>query len=273
MIRLGILRPQVTSRLVINSTKHTVSRQSFRQFASLLQPSLPITSSKLANVPVHNNERHFSSMNFLHINKSSPLQHGHMSSNSPSEAETAKKGAPNAATGTNNESSAEKKLPSISELRILKDLFKYIWPSGNNKVRIRVIIALSLLIGAKLLNVQVPFFFKQTIDSMNVDWSDATVALPAAITLTIFSYGVARFGSVLFGELRNAIFAKVAQNAIRTVSLETFKHLMKLDLGWHLSRQTGGLTRAMDRGTKGISYVLSAMVFHIIPISFEISVV
>lgn len=168
---------------------------------------------------------------------------------------------------------AQSKAPSISELKILKDLFKYIWPNGDNKVKARVIIALSLLIGAKILNVQVPFFFKQTIDAMNVEWSDPTIALPAAVGLTIFSYGIARFGSVLFGELRNAVFSRVAQNAIRTVCLETFRHLMKLDLGWHLSRQTGGLTRAMDRGTKGISYVLNAMVFHIIPISFEISVV
>ena len=168
---------------------------------------------------------------------------------------------------------SKSKAPTISELKILKDLFKYIWPKGDNKVRSRVVFALSLLIAAKLLNVQVPFFFKQTVDSMNIEWSDPTIALPAAIGLTIFSYGVARFGAVLLGELRNAIFARVAQNAIRTVSLETFRHLMKLDLGWHLSRQTGGLTRAMDRGTKGISYVLNAMVFHIIPISFEISVV
>lgn len=176
-------------------------------------------------------------------------------------------------TTTPTKANPQTKTPTISELKILKDLFKYIWPNGDNKVKSRVLIALSLLIGAKLLNVQVPFFFKQTIDSMNVEWSDPTIALPAAIGLTIFSYGVARFGAVLLGELRNAIFAKVAQNAIRTVSLETFQHLMKLDLGWHLSRQTGGLTRAMDRGTKGISYVLNAMVFHIIPITFEISVV
>ncbi|CAH03031.1 ATP-binding cassette Fe/S cluster precursor transporter ATM1 [Kluyveromyces lactis] len=166
------------------------------------------------------------------------------------------------------------KTPTISELRIMKDLFKYIWPSGDNKVKIRVLIALALLIGAKLLNVQVPFFFKQTIDSMNIEWGpDVATVLPVAITMTILSYGAARFGAVMFGELRNAVFAKVAQNAIRKVSLQTFQHLMKLDLGWHLSRQTGGLTRAMDRGTKGISYVLSAMVFHMIPITFEISVV
>lgn len=163
--------------------------------------------------------------------------------------------------------------PTMSELKILKTLVQYIWPKGNTKVKIRVVIALALLIGAKLLNVQVPFFFKETVDKMNVDWSDTTVALPASIALTVVCYGAARFGSVLFGELRNAVFSRVAQNAIRTVSLETFKHLMRLDLGWHLSRQTGGLTRAMDRGTKGISYVLSAMVFHILPITFEISVV
>lgn len=172
-----------------------------------------------------------------------------------------------------SENGAKSRTPTMSELKILKNLIQYIWPKGNTKVKVRVLVALALLIGAKILNVQVPFFFKETVDKMNVDWSDATVALPASIVLTVVCYGAARFGSVLFGELRNAVFSRVAQNAIRTVSLETFKHLMKLDLGWHLSRQTGGLTRAMDRGTKGISYVLSAMVFHILPISFEISVV
>ncbi|CUS22505.1 LAQU0S05e06898g1_1 [Lachancea quebecensis] len=165
------------------------------------------------------------------------------------------------------------KTPTISELKILKDLFKYIWPSGDNKVKARVLIALSLLVGSKVLNVQVPFFFKQIVDSMNIEWADPTAVLPIAVTAMILSYGAARFGSVLFGELRNAIFASVAQSAITRVSLQTFQHLMKLDLGWHLSRQTGGLTRAMDRGTKGISYVLSAMVFHIIPITVEIGAV
>ena len=73
------------------------------------------------------------------------------------------------------------KAPTISELKILKDLFKYIWPSGDNKVKIRVLIALGLLVGSKLLNVQVPFFFKQIVDSMNIEWTDATSVLPIAI--------------------------------------------------------------------------------------------
>ena len=89
----------------------------------------------------------------------------------------------------------------------------------------------------------------------------------------ILAYGGARFGAVLFGELRNAIFASVAQLAIRRVAYNTFVKLLNMDLQFHLSRQTGGLTRAIDRGTKGISYVLSAMVFHIIPITLEISIV
>lgn len=175
-------------------------------------------------------------------------------------------------------SQASKKPESISEIKILKTLFKYIWPKNNTAVKVRVVVSFSLLLLAKVLNIEVPFFFKQIIDDMNGD-SDGNAdfvkenAFPIAVAITILSYGLARFGAVLFGELRNAVFAKVSQNAIKTVSLQTFKHLMKLDLNWHLSRQTGGLTRAMDRGTKGISYVLSAMVFHIIPITFEISLV
>ncbi|SCU79526.1 LADA_0B01288g1_1 [Lachancea dasiensis] len=167
----------------------------------------------------------------------------------------------------------DSKTPTVSELKIMKDLFRYIWPRGDNKVKTRVLIALGLLIGSKLLNVQVPFFFKEIVDSMNVEWTEVTTVVPLTISAMILSYGAARFGSTLFGELRNAIFATVAQNAITKVSIQTFQHLMKLDLGWHLSRQTGGLTRAMDRGTKGISYVLSAMVFHIIPITVEIGAV
>ncbi|KAL6936795.1 Iron-sulfur clusters transporter atm1, mitochondrial [Hanseniaspora opuntiae] len=167
-------------------------------------------------------------------------------------------------------SQASKKPESISEIKILKTLFK--------AVKIRVIVSFSLLLLAKVLNIEVPFFFKKIIDDMNGDSEENADfvkdnAFPIAVAITILSYGLARFGAVLFGELRNAVFAKVSQNAIKTVSLQTFKHLMKLDLNWHLSRQTGGLTRAMDRGTKGISYVLSAMVFHIIPITFEISLV
>lgn len=85
--------------------------------------------------------------------------------------------------------------------------------------------------------------------------------------------GLARIGATLFQEFRNAIFANVAQTAIRRVACNVFGHLLRLDLNFHLNKQTGGLTRAIDRGTKGISFLLTSMVFHIIPITLEIGMV
>lgn len=156
---------------------------------------------------------------------------------------------------------------------ILKNLVKYLWPKNSRSAKIRVVVALSFLIAAKLLNVQVPFIFKGIIDDMNVDWAGDVGPIATVIGAVVLGYGFARFGAVLFGELRNAIFATVAQSAIRQVALNTFNHLLRLDLGFHLTRQTGGVTRAIERGTKGISYVLTSMVFHIIPITLEISMV
>lgn len=162
---------------------------------------------------------------------------------------------------------------STSEFKMMTSLLTTIWPKNKPSFRIRVVIALLLLVGSKLLNVEVPFFFKKIIDEMNVDWMNDVGTVTVAAGSLILAYGGARFGAVLFGELRNAIFAGVAQSAIKNVAQNTFKHLLNMDLQFHLSRQTGGLTRAIDRGTKGISYVLSAMVFHIIPITFEITMV
>lgn len=91
--------------------------------------------------------------------------------------------------------------------------------------------------------------------------------------MTFISDGATRIGATLFQELRNAVFASVAQRAIRRVAGNVFKHLLQLDLNFHLTRQTGGLTRAIDRGTKGISFLLTSMVFHIAPTALEISLV
>ncbi|GMM37913.1 ATP-binding cassette Fe/S cluster precursor transporter [Saccharomycopsis crataegensis] len=162
---------------------------------------------------------------------------------------------------------------SVPQLNIIKQLLSKLWPKGNTNAKIRVVVALSMLILSKLLNVQVPFFFKSIIDSMNIDWLNEIGTVTTIAGGLILAYGSARFGAVLFGELRNAVFARVAQTAIKKIANDTFTHLLNLDLSFHLSKQTGGLTRAIDRGTKGISYVLTAMVFHILPISFEISMV
>ncbi|KAI9277622.1 P-loop containing nucleoside triphosphate hydrolase protein [Sporodiniella umbellata] len=157
-------------------------------------------------------------------------------------------------------------------MAIIKQLMKYIWPKNDTGVKARVIIALGLLVGGKLLNVQVPFFFKNVVDSLNATIpEDGT--LWAICGAAIIGYGLARLGASAFQELRNAVFAAVAQKAIRRVALNVFSHLHKLDLSFHLTRQTGGLNRAIDRGTKGISFMVSSIVFHVLPTALEISMV
>ncbi|KAF9969672.1 Iron-sulfur clusters transporter atm1, mitochondrial [Actinomortierella ambigua] len=156
--------------------------------------------------------------------------------------------------------------------RIFKELSTYIWPKGDKGVKFRVVTALTLLVLGKVLNVQVPFFFKDIIDNLNVTFPEGTTVFAVAGAV-ILGYGLARAGSSIFGELRNAVFAAVAQKAIRRVSLNVFEHLHKLDMSFHLTKQTGGLSRAIDRGTKGISFLLSSMVFHLIPTALEITMV
>ncbi|SNX81929.1 probable Iron-sulfur clusters transporter ATM1, mitochondrial [Melanopsichium pennsylvanicum] len=161
---------------------------------------------------------------------------------------------------------------------IIKKLIQYVWPKGDFGTKQRVVLALALLIGGKLLNVQVPFFFKTIVDRLN-DVVNAPLDMTNPNTVwvvagsAVLGYGLARVGAAAFSELRNAVFANVAQRSIRRVANSVFTHLLALDLGWHLTRQTGGLTRAIDRGTKGISFLLTSIVFHIVPTALEISMV
>lgn len=161
----------------------------------------------------------------------------------------------------------------------MKEMSRYLWPSsgkGSLDTKMRVTLAVALLIGAKVLNVQVPFYFKSIVDTMNMDMSALTATGATAATVAgsmILAYGATRIGATLFQEIRNAVFASVAQKAIRRVAGNVFNHLLHLDLSFHLSKQTGGLTRAIDRGTKGISFLLTSMVFHILPTALEITMV
>ncbi|KAK2059466.1 ABC transporter [Colletotrichum caudatum] len=156
---------------------------------------------------------------------------------------------------------------------IMKEMSRYLWPRDSVSTKVRVALAVSLLIGAKVLNVQVPFYFKSIVDTMNIDFG-ATGGTAATIAGSmILAYGATRIGATVFQELRNAVFASVAQKAIRRVACNVFDHLLRLDLTFHLTKQTGGLTRAIDRGTKGISFLLTSMVFHILPTALEISMV
>eukprot|EP01095_Lingulamoeba_sp_RSL-Kostka_P015589 TRINITY_DN7221_c0_g1_i1.p1 TRINITY_DN7221_c0_g1~~TRINITY_DN7221_c0_g1_i1.p1 ORF type:complete len:671 (+),score=240.30 TRINITY_DN7221_c0_g1_i1:197-2014(+) len=171
-------------------------------------------------------------------------------------------------------------------MRILKTMGKQLWPKDDNSVKIRIGAALGCLVGAKVLNIQVPFLFKKIIDNFTetvdktteavtgtIDKIDLTTGLVVVPTGLLLSYGAARIGSSFFNELRNAVFAKVAQQTIRKVAKKTFLHLHSLDLTFHLSRETGSLSRIIDRGSRGITWVLNAMVFHVVPTIFEIGLV
>jgi len=159
------------------------------------------------------------------------------------------------------------------DMAIMKEMVQYLWPKGDWGTKFRVGTALSLLVGAKILNVEVPFYFKNIVDSMNIDFLAVGGTAWTVAGSMIIAYGATRIGATIFQELRNAVFASVAQKAIRNVARNVFEHLLKLDLNFHLSRQTGGLTRALDRGTKGISFLLTSMLFHIFPTVLEISMV
>ncbi|CCX13555.1 iron-sulfur clusters transporter atm1, mitochondrial precursor [Pyronema domesticum] len=156
---------------------------------------------------------------------------------------------------------------------IIKEMSRYLWPKDSLGIKVRVGLSLGLLVAAKVLNVQVPFFFKTIVDNMNVDFLSMGGTVWTAAGSVVVAYGLARVGATAFQEIRNAVFATVAQTAIRKVACNVFDHLLRLDLNFHLSRQTGGLTRAIDRGTKGISFLLTSMLFHIVPIFLEVTMV
>ncbi|KAJ5174342.1 Iron-sulfur clusters transporter atm1 [Penicillium canariense] len=172
-----------------------------------------------------------------------------------------------------SESSIASKEQRKADWAIMREMAKYLWPKDDWGTKLRVGTALSLLIGAKILNVEVPFYFKNIVDSMNVDFATLGGTAYTVAGSMIIAYGATRIGATIFQELRNAVFASVAQKAIRKVARNVFDHLLRLDLNFHLSRQTGGLTRAIDRGTKGISFLLTSMVFHVVPTALEISLV
>jgi ATP-binding cassette, subfamily B, heavy metal transporter len=157
---------------------------------------------------------------------------------------------------------AKKKLRG-NEWRVLGTLVPYLW-----EYRWRVIVALVFLVGAKLANVSVPLVMKEVVDGL--DAKTAIVAVPVAL---LAIYGLLRFSTTLFGELRDAVFVRVTQRAMRRVALGVFRHLHSLSLRFHLDRQTGGMTRDIERGTRGISTLLSYLIFSIIPVILEFSLV
>ena len=132
----------------------------------------------------------------------------------------------------------------------------------------RVIVAMACLVIAKLANVSVPLLLKDVVDTLGPQ--HAVLTLPLGL---VVAYGLARLATGVFGELRDAVFAKVTQRAIRRIALQVFAHLQRLSLRFHLERQTGGMSRDIERGTRGIGFLLNFMLFNILPTLLEIALV
>tara|TARA_R110000782_G_scaffold7699_3_gene25645 strand:+ start:89 stop:1960 length:1872 start_codon:yes stop_codon:yes gene_type:complete len=156
--------------------------------------------------------------------------------------------------------------PRRNDWQTIKTLAPYLWPAGETALRMRVVLAVLFLAAAKGASVAVPYIYKQTIDALDVK-QGALIAVPV---MALIAYGVARVLSQALGELRDAVFAKVAQRAIRQAGLKTFRHLHRLSLRFHLDRKTGGVSRAVERGTKGIEFLLRFMLFNIVPTLVEV---
>jgi len=155
--------------------------------------------------------------------------------------------------------------------RTLVALLPWLWQRGEPGLRARVVIAVVCLFVAKGANVLVPLAYARAVDALSPQSGTAAlVALPVAL---IIGYGLLRMASSAFGELRNAVFAKVQARAARRIALSVFAHLHALSMRYHMDRQTGGLSRVIERGTRGITFVLNFLLFNILPTILEIFLV
>ena len=149
----------------------------------------------------------------------------------------------------------------------------YLWPEGKPWVKRRVVISLLMLVMAKIISVSTPFVYKQAVDALAGETPDTGTLLGlTAVGLTI-AYGMARLMTVGFQELRDAVFVRVGQRALRQLALETFTHIHRLSLRYHITRKTGGLSRIIERGVKGVDFLLRFMLLSIGPLILELLMV
>ena len=148
-------------------------------------------------------------------------------------------------------------------------LFPFLWPKNHNGLKIRIVLAIVFLLLSKITNLISPPILGSVVDSLT-DLTEGVHELTIIPIALIIAYGLSRIATKLFGELRNAIFSKVSQNAIRQLTLNTFAHLHSLSLQFHLNRKTGALSKFIDRGTKGVDFLMNYVLFNVIPTIIEI---
>ncbi len=182
----------------------------------------------------------------------------------PASASAAPAVAQNSAASATTGGSAA---PSGGDWNTLSRLLPYLW-----QYKWRVVIALSLMVAAKLANVSVPLLLKELVDAMSLKPSDPQAVLVVPVALLV-GYGALRLLTSAFTELRELVFAKATQGASRSIALQTFEHLHALSLRFHLARQTGGMTRDIERGVRGIESLISYSLYSIIPTLIEVGLV
>ncbi|MCR9109272.1 ABC transporter ATP-binding protein/permease [Marivita sp. XM-24bin2] len=156
-----------------------------------------------------------------------------------------------------------------SGLRTIRKVGPYLWPDDKPWVKRRVVIALVCLVLAKIINMLAPLLFGKAVDALSGQASDL---LLGGVGLTL-AYGVARLGNVGFQQLRDGVFARVGQRALRSLALETFTHIHRLSMRYHITRKTGGLSRIIERGVKGVDFLLRFMLFSVGPLILELLLV
>ncbi len=161
---------------------------------------------------------------------------------------------------------------TATDFKIIHYLMPYLWPKGEFGLRVRVVLAVFFLIFAKIITVYVPYLYKYIIDSLGETNTQQVLYLSMPIFLVI-AYGVARAAASGFQQLRDTVFTLVGQRASRLIAVRTFEHIHNLSLRFHLVRRTGGLSRIIDRGIKGIDFMLRMFVFNLVPVIFEVALV
>ena len=175
---------------------------------------------------------------------------------------------------TKTATSADASTARAPAMTTIRRVAPYLWPDGQAWVKRRVVISLMFLLAAKLVSVTTPYIYKLAVDSLsNEAGTDPRALIGLGAVGLVVAYGLARLGAVLFGELRDAVFVRVGQRAIRRLAIETFTHIHQLSLRYHITRKTGGLSRIIERGVKGVDFRLRFMLLSIGPLILELSMV
>ena len=163
----------------------------------------------------------------------------------------------------------------VAEWSVVRQVVPYLWPEGETEAKVRVVAAMLFLVLAKVATVITPFFFKYAVDAI-APMEDGEIpqsALLVAPVALVAAYCVARVSQILFAQLRDAVFSRVGQRALRRLAIRTFRHVHALSLRFHLERKTGAMSRIIERGVKGVEFLLRFMLFSIVPLILELLLV